>query len=346
MSDNMDFSDGPGLFPEQQAHYQAPLPQQQVPPQWTPTQAEILLTEMNNRVQTLEQELAARHAAAATTHEHTSYPEEVRGQTVNSQWNKWKPPKPQVYNGDRRPEAIATWIHKITEYFALAGVPEDKQARMAGLFLTGSALTWWQSFLKEYNDAVELISWEIMKDSLVAFFQIPNKERSYWDHWYSLKQTNTVLNYATEFKRTRLHLAVEENLALDHFVRHLKEPLRKEVLIREPNTVEDAIRIADTYETIMDPLAKWKSKGNYAFRNNYNGSNNGFRRNKIEYEDNRGTPMELDTINTNGKSTPLTSSSRFTGKCFYCQKTGHRKSECLKLKANRTRTDGKNHPSQ
>jgi hypothetical protein len=114
--------------------------------------------------------------------------------------------------------------------------------------------------------------------------------------------------------------------ALDRFVRGLKPRTKQEVVMREPCNLEEAIHLADRFDSLISGLGTPSRPG-------------GFYTQRTQPEPTqvgqglRPVPMEVDTMNGGrSRSTPLTATERKklirTGGCFYCQKTGHMIGEC------------------
>ena len=57
--------------------------------------------------------------------------------------------------------------------------------------------------------------------------------------------------YVHEFRALRLQLPTTEDEALDKFVRGLKFQTQRELLIRGPTTVDEAIQLTDRFDTAV-----------------------------------------------------------------------------------------------
>jgi hypothetical protein len=180
-------------------------------------------------------------------------------------------------------------------------------------------------------------------DGLKQAFQPPNHHQHLRDSWFKLKQTGSVAQYVHEFRALRLQLMTSDDEALDKFVRGLKFNTRREVMIRNPDTVEEAIRIADRFDMVIThdsvplggvpgPLTPVTSTG--------------------------VQPMELDriTIGVPGKklSTGEIERLKAARACFYCYKPGHMAKDCRLKKRQQpitsrvavvTEQDGRDHES-
>jgi Ty3 transposon capsid-like protein len=284
-------------------------------------------------------------------------------------------PKPEKYSGARDPIIIDAWIHQVNEYLTLNHTPEDVKVRVAGAYLKDRAFQWFRRSSAEWitRTGMTFVPWDDFVKGLKDRFRKPNEEMKNWDDWDRVRQYNTVANYVQQFENLKGELDVPENIALEKFIRGLKPDIERRVRLEEPATIEDAIRKADAIDVLNYRLS---SRTNRPFNHHtqYKGPNNNLRGQKgrpqsrpdtrprvhynsspyqsnyssfgsssyaatPQYEDNRGTPMELDSVQVGNKTfsssdsaskSTTTSNQKFMGNCFYCGNPGHKKSECRK----------------
>ena len=96
---------------------------------------------------------------------------------------------------------------------------------------------------------------------------------------------------------------------LDRFVRGLKGQVRKEVELREPTTLNDAVRIADRVDAVTYYYGRQEQMG-------------------PKSESSGPTPMEVDAIQRRGLSKADREQLQKTGKCFQCREPGHIARHC------------------
>lgn len=104
---------------------------------------------------------------------------------------------------------------------------------------------------------------------------------------------NLVLSIPDMTERDKVHL----------FAKGLKRETRKEVLLRQCLTLDDAMKVADMMDAIYTEIRGW-----------------------------RRTSTGLDTQQANDTSTPMELGyvrKEFQGRCFTCNEWGHRASECV-----------------
>jgi hypothetical protein len=168
----------------------------------------------------------------------------------------------------------------------------------------------------------------------------PNKDRRLLDQWAALRQTTTVADYTTRLYNVGMQIpGITKSQILDKFLRGLKTKTRMELELKDPATLDEAVRLADRYDTIMF--------GRTSFANQRPG------RKELtnEYEPG-GEPMQLDALRTPSKGQKSSSEKpkgqqhkdqqpalkkltpeerdhlRNIGACFKCRKTGHMAKEC------------------
>ena len=111
-------------------------------------------------------------------------------------------------------------------------------------------------------------NWHAFKYALQDQFKPVNSVKTARDKLVKLQQRKSVQEYAAQFRSLVLEIpGISEDEKLDRFIRGLKENTRMEVECKEPNNLNDAIKIADRYDSIafkyqknrMDYPKKWNS---------------------------------------------------------------------------------------
>jgi Ty3 transposon capsid-like protein/Zinc knuckle len=260
--------------------------------------------------------------------------------------------KPDKYFGARDPVVIDSWIRRMEGYLAMTGTKDEIKTEIASGYLQGTAFLWYQSAEKEWGKLPgTYVSWQTFSTALRANFQLPNAEMKYWMEWHRLKQTTSVSIYIARFKTIRMVLPIEDNVAMDKFINGLKFETQMRVRLQEPTTLEDAMRIADKYDTLRNQYQRTEINNNGSFLGRSTAKNGKYRNTAGSwkptfmtngYEDNRGTPMELDAFfsqnstptrfNNSNTSRQSNSNNRSTMVCFYCGKQGHIQKDCRKAK--------------
>jgi hypothetical protein len=218
---------------------------------------------------------------------------------------------PEPYNGTRSPKVIDTWLFTIQEYCDLAKILEHDKVSFAASLLRDNAKAWWRSLHlhgkipKDFNE---------FENELRLAFRPSDAVRSARNQLAALQQRGSVQTYVVRFRDLALEIPdLSAAEALDRFVRGLRDKTRLEVEHRDPKTLEDAINIAERYDSIIFsqrplPPQSWKP-----FHNPLSSSG--------------PTPMEVDVLNTrpqqNQHEDPEKMELRKKGACFFCKRVGH-----------------------
>jgi Ty3 transposon capsid-like protein/Zinc knuckle len=217
---------------------------------------------------------------------------------------------PETYNGIRSPKIIDTWLFSIREYCELANIPTEQAVPFAASLLRENAKAWWRTVRMEDNIPK---TFEQFETELKAAFRPSDAVRSARNQLAVLQQRGSVQSYTVRFRDLMLEIPdLSEAEALDRFVRGLREKTRLEVEHRGPNTLNEAINIAERYDSIIFSQGSfsqtWRPPYNAAHRTG-------------------PTPMEVDAFNTRplpNRSDDLEKDElRRKGACFNCKKVGH-----------------------
>ena len=102
------------------------------------------------------------------------------------------------------------------------------------------------------NTSLVDLSWDVLKLAIHQYFAPPNENRRLQDEWASLRQTGTVNTYVSYIFALAMQIPdISETQVLDKFIRGLKPKTRIEVELRDPQTPEDAYRLADRFDRIV-----------------------------------------------------------------------------------------------
>ncbi|ODQ51497.1 hypothetical protein SAICODRAFT_8798 [Saitoella complicata NRRL Y-17804] len=127
---------------------------------------------------------------------------------------------PESYNGKRDLMVIENWCFSVDQYLSLA---EDIRA--------------------EKHSAI--------KRGLMKYFAPVNAARALRDEWHGSRQTTSVGEYVTRLNNLRIQIPEIRDIEfLDKFIHGLKPKVRLELELRNPQTLDEAIMIADRYDSI------------------------------------------------------------------------------------------------
>ena len=212
--------------------------------------------------------------------------------------------------------SIGSWIFQVENF--LNGHPgtSDKQGiTYASALLEGEAATWWQAQSLDRTGFKELrTNWARFKQAITDYFTPVNSRKQARDRLAALRQTTSVRAYATEFRKVILEIGnVSEDEKLDRFIRGLKFNVRKEVELREPQTLTEAIGISERYDSISFAISRARTPF-FPRRTNLGSTEH--------------VPMEINRIKIPKLTEELKIKLQQEGKCFFCRKEGHMISEC------------------
>ena len=239
-----------------------------------------------------------------------------------------KPNRPVRYAGTKDYTIIENWIASVNSYFALTNAQAPHIYHYLNTIFTGDAAIWFRYHYPE--SMAPTLTWEQVRDNLRSFFTPPNKDRRLHDQWAQLQQSTSVSDYVSRFCSLAMQLPTQSDSVLVHkFIRGLKYKTRMELELKDPQTLQEAFRLADRFDSIV-----YQQKFNHPFKEYPTKTTS-----TIQYED--GEPMQLDTLRTIKIKTPsktirplqpLSTQERTqlrnTGACFKCRQPGHMAREC------------------
>ena len=223
-------------------------------------------------------------------------------------------------------------------YFAITNAEPPMIYHYLNTIFTDEAATWFRYTFGKQDPAT--VTWATVKTTLLDYFVRPNHMRRLRDQWAEARQTGSVTEYHTYLARIAMQLGnIQEDEFTDKFIRGLKPNTRTELEFRDPKTIEEAVKWADTFDARY-----YRKKDNQRYYG-FLSSNHSYQ------EDNRGEPMQINVLRTTNNETPtplqidtfktnprqtklmkLTDEERIhlrtTGACFRCRQRGHMAREC------------------
>ena len=161
------------------------------------------------------------------------------------------PSKPKVFSGHSGKGGVTVdaWLFTLVTYFEAANMPEPKRVPFAASSLEGHAAVWWRS---RVGSKGAQCTFEEFSAELTSAFQPVDPVRSARAKLYALRQTGTVEEYSSAVQSCLFYLpgmAMEDKVHV--FTAGLKVEVHREVVRREPLTLEDAIAIAAKEEALL-----------------------------------------------------------------------------------------------
>jgi len=263
-------------------------------------------------------------------------------------------PPANFAGGRRDSESIESWLFSVEQYFDLTGLPDGlRRVQYAGSLLRGPALVWFRTMCSTQGHLAFISTWVLFCRELRANFCPTNLTKLARDRLAYLRQTgSSVRDYVRDFRAVCLEIPLlSADERLDRFTRGLKPHIRREVELREPTTFEEAVRLAEKFDSAQRSVFP---SSNSSSSSSSGGRALGPRRYEQSY--NGPAPMDLNAIQRSprhqqgglrsapGRS-PSPSRPRLgrggltpeekakltaEGRCFYCKETGHMLDSCPK----------------
>lgn len=259
-----------------------------------------------------------------------------------------KPTTPTSFSGEPKEDADL-WIWLVDKWLESGRVQlELEKITLATGLLRGPALAWWRNREKQPGHPIE---WATLQEELRQNFQPLNPVETYRDQLQVIRQTGSVLSYATAFRNIVVNIpTMTDEEQKFRFIYGLKPRTQEEVRMRNPDTFEAAVQLAARFDLVYRPKGR------------FDGGGGGFHQDGA-------TPMELGAINQNHTVQAHNSQRRYSngqrvnnqrffskrpnaqrqdrgpklkhdlrqqlykdGKCYHCQKTGHMWKDCPERK--------------
>ncbi|VFQ76597.1 unnamed protein product [Cuscuta campestris] len=165
----------------------------------------------------------------------------------------WRPPPSRTTAGNADPvprmrvdaprfngDDPTGWIFRIQKYFDYFLTPEPERLQLVAMLIDHPASDWFHYYQSNTHGA----SWA---DFLVAVQQRfdPNYYENYVGLLSKLTQTSSVLDYQTTFESLLNKVSgVPEATLISMFVAGLKQPVQRELNLRNPTTLQSAFALA------------------------------------------------------------------------------------------------------
>jgi hypothetical protein len=228
-----------------------------------------------------------------------------------------------VYSAEEKTQRVDRWLYQARRMFQVMHLPEEEWVLYATFRLDGAALAWWQT-LEFGQDAPS--EWCEFSRLLKEQFGSLNPEQNARDtFWYHLRQAGTVRDYIKEFRSVLLELpTVDEGTKRDRFIQGLRDVVRHEVVYREPQTLAEAMALAERYERASSRANTLGRPRTYAQAV--------VSTSRVSAPPVRRLPPRDVVMAEGSRPAKLTDEERerlrATGSCFRCRQPGHISSQC------------------
>jgi hypothetical protein len=232
-----------------------------------------------------------------------------------------KPTKPKPYLGAIDAVACLNFIENQEEYFEIVGLNRDMWVKYTAVNLEDDAKAWWR------DSGLTMTSpWKVFHDAFVTYHTPPNSVAAARQELDKLKQNQlSVKDYTHRFRRLlRLIPNIDSDTALFMYMKGLEPETSKEVRLRQPTTMAQAVHQASIVHGILHPVAPTVFPTQAQAQPTTE-------------------PMDIDAMrtllanftnhfNSHQRLGRLTDAERErlrkAGACFRCRKPGHRAVEC------------------
>jgi hypothetical protein len=132
-----------------------------------------------------------------------------------------------------------------------------RESSLHNLLLDGSVKTWWRHTCTIHRAAGTLdtlYAWATFYALLLERFRPVSASHHARDRLASLKQDGPMMTYAQKMQELALQVSdMTDPKLLDRFMRGLRSRTRMEVAMREPQSFDDAVKLADRYDSLFSP---------------------------------------------------------------------------------------------
>jgi hypothetical protein len=297
------------------------------------TQLTGMVSGLQGEVHRLQAQLGKKEQTAAS--HHAPVPE--AHVTQGSHTKDPKLPMPDKYDGSSQSGAVENFIFRCEQYFRGMRTPDDRKVYFAAGLLTQSAASWWRFTCMSHGGDDTLYEWDVFSAQLLTRFRAVNSSRHARDQLANLVQTGSVRAYATKMQELAMQIPdIGEGELKDRFIRGLKRRTQEAVVMREPCTFEEAVQLADRYDSLWGSSNLFANQPRRTAAGQWTSTaKQPISTNPIPSRYPAGTssepvPMEIDALRR--RNSPLTPTERARlvklGGCFYCRQLGHMIAEC------------------
>lgn len=209
----------------------------------------VLLQQQQQQLGLAQQEIAALRSQlqAAAASSSSSFPLAPAHAPVRD----LKPLKPSTFAGGAGANA-EQWLLEMERYFQAADSPQSGRVLFASTFLKESASAWFNSLWieAEREVGIQSFTWPEFKERFRARFRPLAASRTARSILRALKQKYRVASYTDAFLK-QMQLIPDMSMAdqVDWYINGLQDRIAEEVDREDPNTLVEAMNLAQRAET-------------------------------------------------------------------------------------------------
>ena len=213
-------------------------------------QSNVVSDELSAFLHTMKNRIDALEATQVQQQPSSSTPSIVRPSPHHS----IKPNKPSLFDGSNF-RNTDIWLFEVEMFFNASDVHDPQCVPIVVTFLRDVALQWWQAELNKsltYGDNARLpMTWELFKRAFRSRFMPIEASRTARTMLQNIRQIRSVSDYCARFQK---QMALINDMAaadqVEYFVRGLQQNVQKEVVLRCPPTLDEAMLIATRYDSL------------------------------------------------------------------------------------------------
>jgi hypothetical protein len=248
--------------------------------------------------------------------------------------------QPAPFKGsDEKHVHVQAWLFSLNCYFRAANIVLDRhKIDYAVCLFQGHASQWYRLQCLRVPDGEPYATWADLQQALVKQFTPVNYEKRARDRLAALKQVTSVRRYIQEFTDLCLEIPdLHPSEQFHRFVQGLKPNVRREVELQDPQTFDEATKVAERVDSISfahrsEPPRAPAPRPSYS----------------------RPEPMELGSMDVDRRrpSAAANLPSRLSAEdrrrlrdsnaCFYCRQPGHIMSRCPSRPGNSAQNPARN----
>lgn len=165
--------------------------------------------------------------------------------------SSFRPTPPPSFQGHQRAGSldVVTWLLMASDYFDACQLSSDSVRLSAvGTMLEGDAAVWWR-FCRSVGPAPT--TWAAFSELLRANFERENALKTVRVAFLQLRQTASVQAYVANFRHLLVQIpSADAADSLFRFVHGLKPAIRLQVELHAPNSLADAMAMAERVDTL------------------------------------------------------------------------------------------------
>lgn len=192
-----------------------------------------------------------------------------------------KAAKPSTFDGSMRSNCDI-WLFQMDTYLDLARVPEDQRVKIVGSYLKEHAALWYKYVYEESIRNGVILNWPTLRAQFLTRFRPIDSGKTARVALASLRQFGSVQQYCNLFQQ---HITQVSDMAeadkIFTFQRGLKQHVAREVDLRDPKTLLEAMHYAIRAEARTTLLNRSNFSSNFDFSSS---------------RGNRSVPMEIDNV--------------------------------------------------